>query len=40
VDYERIRTSLGDIMSNNDTIEMPKEIEILANKLKTVQEIA
>jgi AAA15 family ATPase/GTPase len=40
VDYERIRTSLGDIMSSNDTVELPKEIEILANKIKSIQEIA
>ncbi|MGC9105245.1 MAG: ATP-dependent nuclease [Thermoprotei archaeon] len=40
VDYERIRTSLGDIMSSNDTAELPKEIEILANKIKSIQEIA
>ena len=38
VDYERIRESLGDLMSMTDTLEMPKEVEILTNKIKSLQE--
>ncbi len=39
VEYERVRESLGDLLSMSDTLEMPKEIEILTNKIKSLQEM-
>ncbi|QCO31294.1 ATPase [Metallosphaera sedula] len=39
LDYGTIRSSIGDIISRIDSIEIPKEMEILVNKIKTAQVI-
>lgn len=37
IEYEKLRMSIGELITNADTIEIPKEIEILANKIKSLQ---
>lgn len=37
LDYNSMRSSIGDIISRIDSIEIPKEMEILVNKIKTAQ---
>ncbi|AWS00639.1 ATP-dependent nuclease [Metallosphaera hakonensis] len=39
LDYSTMRSSIGDIISRIDSIEIPKEMEILVNKIKTAQVI-
>lgn len=39
LDYEKLRNSIGEIITSIDSTEIPKEIQILANKLKTYQVI-
>jgi len=37
IDYGSMRASIGEIISRIDSIEIPKELEILVNKIKTAQ---
>lgn len=39
IDYEKVRNSISDIISSIDSTEVPKEVQILANKLKSYQSI-
>ncbi|MEW9491969.1 MAG: ATP/GTP-binding protein [Candidatus Aramenus sulfurataquae] len=39
LDYSLIRSSLSDIVTRIDSIEIPKEVELLANKIKSFQVI-
>ncbi|MEM3203222.1 MAG: ATP/GTP-binding protein [Saccharolobus sp.] len=37
IEYDKLRTSIGELITSIDSIEVPKEIEILANKIKSLQ---
>jgi len=37
IDYEKFRNSIGELVTMNDGMEMPKEMEILANKIKSLE---
>ncbi|QKR00991.1 AAA family ATPase [Metallosphaera tengchongensis] len=39
LDYGNMRSAIGDIISRIDSVEIPKELEILVNKIKTAQPI-
>jgi len=39
IDYEKVRNSLGELVTMYDGVEMPKEMEILANKIKSLESI-
>ncbi|BFH72639.1 ATP/GTP-binding protein [Sulfurisphaera javensis] len=39
LDYDKIRNSIGELVTMNDGVEMPKEMEILANKIKSLESI-
>ncbi len=39
MDYNQLRMSIGEMISQVDTVEIPKEIEILANKIKSIQAV-
>ena len=36
-DYDKLRNSIGELVTMGDGIEMPKEMEILANKIKSLE---
>lgn len=36
-DYDKLRNSIGELVTMNDGIDMPKELEILANKIKSFE---
>jgi len=36
-DYDKFRNSIGELVTMNDGIDMPKELEILANKIKSFE---
>ncbi|EZQ02090.1 MULTISPECIES: ATP-dependent endonuclease [Acidianus] len=37
LDYLQLRGSIGDIVTRVDSVELPKEVELLANKIKSLQ---
>ncbi|QIW25022.1 ATPase [Sulfolobus sp. S-194] len=39
IDYDKIRNSIGELVTMHDGVEMPKEMEILANKIKSLESI-
>ena len=39
IDYEKVRNSIGELVTMYDGVEMPKEMEILANKIKSFASI-
>jgi len=39
IEYDKLRMSIGELITSVDSVEIPKEIEILANKIKSLQAV-